>query len=413
MRNRTRLMNVLMVVSLIVCVLPTPSVAFAAEDVVFQNVGDTYEFGHFTIEAIVLNANAESFNENPEFSLYSINDYNSIVPNAYSDTCNGVTSEEFPNNCSTMYLIVTEDYALLIDLGNGPTATAKNHGEDPDDPTVIAKLNEEYLSIVNELIGDRVLKIAVTHNHGDHIGYRTAFETSKGIEVFFPAVDYNKPYFGNNFAVTTFTPGECSIGLGNGISVDTIWAGGHTAGSTIFAISVPVVSYEYDADRKPVSSSATYIVFGGDAIGSGGGVWLFNQGALEMMAQSLPGVVAALEAYNTYNDYLAEEVKSDASIEIMGGHNWQRVSRFGRLNMGLEFVKNLNTMMGLIKEGKWVEEGYEGKTEVELLKAGYVVHYNWGIEHFLGESMYYGTNIADVCCVDSNIAALNAFAGIE
>ena len=121
---------------------------------------------------------------------------------------------------------------------------------------------------------------------------------------FFPAVDYNKPYFGNNFAVTTFTPGECSIGLGNGISVDTIWAGGHTAGSTIFVISVPVVSYEYDADRKPVSSSAKYIVFGGDAIGSGSGVWLFNQGALEMMAQSLPGVVAALEAYNTYNDYL-------------------------------------------------------------------------------------------------------------
>ena len=133
MRNRTRLMNVLMVVSLIVCVLPTPSVAFAAEDVVFQNVGDTYEFGHFTIEAIVLNANAESFNENPEFSLYSINDYNSIVPKAYSDTCNGLTSEEFPNNCSTMYLIVTEDYACSL-IWKWPDSDGEKHGEDRSDP---------------------------------------------------------------------------------------------------------------------------------------------------------------------------------------------------------------------------------------------------------------------------------------
>jgi hypothetical protein len=68
----------------------TPVLAAEPE---FSGVGSTYEYGHFTVEAIALDANSEDFNENASFTVYSINDYTAAVPMADSYDANGATTE--------------------------------------------------------------------------------------------------------------------------------------------------------------------------------------------------------------------------------------------------------------------------------------------------------------------------------
>src|SRR5699024_10508427 len=121
-----------------------------------------------------------------------------------------------------------------------------------------------------------------------------------------------------------FTPGEMTIDLGNGVTLDTIWAGGHTAGSTVYAINVPEVQYAYDDQGNAVSSKGVFYVFVGDAIGSGHGVYIFSYEGLAMLAESVPGVVDKLETYTTYEDGLSEEARTDGNISVLGGHGWQK-----------------------------------------------------------------------------------------
>ena len=64
----------------------------AAAEPELNRAGETYEYGHFTAEAIVVDANSEDFNENADFTVYSINDYTEAVPMADGYDANGVTS---------------------------------------------------------------------------------------------------------------------------------------------------------------------------------------------------------------------------------------------------------------------------------------------------------------------------------
>lgn len=400
------------VVSVILCVLlmltASVSMASAAD---MSTAGALWQTQHFTAESVTGNANTEDFNPNPEFAIYSINDYSEAVPYAYSDTSNGVASAERPNNCASMYMVLSKDVALVIDLGNGAAATAGNFGEDKQNADVTAAIDAEFKQLVTDLADGRQLVFAITHNHGDHLGYRTAFADTEGIKVYFPKADYTKEYFGANFDVVLFDPGELTIDLGNGVTVETIWAGGHSAGSTVFAVNVPHVQYQYGTNGKPVSSTGVFHVFGGDAIGSGAGVWIFSADALKMLSESIPGVVAKLETYNTYSDGLSEAPCTDGTINVLGGHGWQKFGRFGELTMDIEFVRNLQTALEIAAKGEWVDEGNDTSKEAQLLAEGNVVLYNWGMEHWLGNTIYYGKDISRVNGVDLNMNALNTYAG--
>lgn len=228
-----------------------------------------------------------------------------------------------------------------------------------------------------------------------------------------PLSSYGEEYFGENFDVQLFTPGEMTIDLGNGVTLDTIWAGGHTAGSTVYAINVPEVQYAYDDQGNAVSSKGVFYVFGGDAIGSGHGVYIFSYEGLAMLAESVPGVVDKLETYTTYEDGLSEEARTDGNISVLGGHGWQKYGRFGELTMDVDFVRNLETLLEISATGEWVDEGSDTSNEQQLLSEGNVVLYKWEGESWLGSTIYYGTDISRVNGIDLNIEALNAYAGVE
>lgn len=375
--------------------------------------GDKYESGHFTVRAIAVNANSEEFNENADFTAYSINDYTEEVPMADSYDANGATSD---NNTATMYLVMDEDTAVLIDLGNGAASTAAHFGEDGEDQEVLDALNAEYKELIYSLTGDRELSIAITHNHGDHLGYLSAL-AGENIKLYFPETDYTESVvetygdLSETYDLETYAPGELTISLGDGLELSTLSCAGHTDGSTIYVLETPLVTYEYDEAGEATGSSAQYLIFSGDALGSGSSAWIFSVDGINTLAESIGPVYDTLATYTSYNDYLSEEPKNDAAILIEGGHEWQITNRFGDMTMGLEYVENLKTLTEKVKAGDWVEEGYEDMTLEELLQEGYAV--TKPLEHaFLDTTVYYGTELTNVAGMSTSLAAMEEAAGI-
>lgn len=387
--------------------LCTPVLAAEPE---FNAVGDTYEYGHFTVQALALNANSEEFNENTDFSLYSINDYTAEVPWADSYDANGATSD---NNTATMYVITTENKAILVDLGNGAAATASHFGEDAENEEVLDALNAEYKDLVMSLAGGRDLEIAITHNHGDHIGYFPAL-AGEGLKMYFPAEDYTEQFIENNgdfaeiYDLELFTPGELTL-TADDLDIETLLCSGHTAASTIFILDTPVVSYEYNDAGEATDSSAEYMVLSGDAVGSGSSGWIFSLDGLKTLAENIGPVYDKLASYTNYNDYPGEEEKTDATISLLGGHAWQTTNRFGDMNMDLTNIASLKSLLEQIPEGKWVADGFEDKSIEELLQEGYVV--TKPLEHpRLDTTIYYGPDLATVAGITTSMEALNEWA---
>lgn len=299
---------------------------------VFDGYGSKYEYGHFTVEATVIDANSEEHNPNPSFSLYHIMDYTKEVPYADSMDTNGATND---NNTASMYLITSGKDALLVDLGNGPAATAMHFGEDAEDAAVLEKINTEYRDLILSLTEDRNLKIAITHKHGDHVGYSTAFE-GLGYTVLFPEGDVDdkiKERFAS-YEFQTFMPGEFTIQVGE-IALDTILCPGHTDASTIYVINTPLITYNYDASN----ATATYLSLIGDAIGSGSSVWIFSLDGLNQLNEGIDAVVEKLESYTSFDAGLGAGEETGAKVLFLGGHGWQYVNRFGTMNMDIEYAK--------------------------------------------------------------------------
>lgn len=368
----------------------------------FSQTGDTWEYGHFTVKAIALNANSEEINENPDFTVYEIDDYTKEVPMADSYDANGATVD---NNTASMYMIVTDEKALLIDMGNGAAATAMHFGEDTENQDVLKGLEVEYKEVINTLAGDRELEIAVTHNHGDHLGYYNAL-AGNNLKLYFPEGDYTeditKKYgdFSQMYNLELFTPGEFEIVLNENLSLNTISCPGHTNASTIYVLDVPVVTYQTDKNGEYTDSSANYLVFSGDALGSGSSGWIFSAEGLKELMDSIEPVYEKLASYNSYKDYLGKEEK-EAGILIKGGHSWQTTNRFGEMSMDLSYVNSMKELCEKIKEGKWVKDGEEGKSIDELLKEGKLV--TKPLEHpLLDTTIYYGEEPSSIAAITTS-----------
>ena len=376
----------------------------------FEKAGDKYEYGHFTVNAVVLNGNGEDFNGNPSFSIYQIDDYTAAVPWADGYDANGVTSD---NNTASMYVVVTENHALVIDLGNGRSSTAGHFGEDAGDEAVLAGIDAEYNALVKALAGGREISVAITHNHGDHTGFRTAL-ANEGYTIYFPEVDYTERMqqslaLEESYDLVTFIAGEFDITLDD-ITIKTIDCKGHTTGSTMFLITTPVVSYAYDASGAAVSSSAIYYLFSGDAIGSGGSVWIFSQSAFDQLASVIDAVYDELATYTNYNDFLGGEEKTDAVLRVEGGHGWQVTNMFGDMAMNLEFVGNLRDLCKIVPTGEWeVSDNTKDGLGALLLdgKAATKAADSW-----LNTTIYYGSNPEAIAAINTTQAVLDAVAGI-
>jgi len=398
-------------IALLILCMSLPALAEAPAPV-FEKAGDKYEYGHFTVNAVVLNGNSEEFNGNASFSIYQIDDYTAAVPWADGYDANGVTND---NNTASMYVVTTANNALVIDLGNGRAATAGHFGEDREDEKVLAAIDAEYHALIKALAGDREISVAITHNHGDHTGFHTAL-ANEGYTMYFPEVDYTdriKQSLGDlslTYDLITFTAGEYEIALDD-ITVKTIDCKGHTNGSTMFLITTPVVSYEYDASGAPVSSSATYYLFSGDAIGSGGSVWIFSKAAFDLLASVIGDVYDELATYTNYNDYLGGEEKADAKLRVEGGHGWQVITRFGDMAMDLDFIGNLRDLCKIVPTGEWVaSEDAEGKTLEDLLLEGKAA--TKAAQSWLDTTIYYGQELETIAGITTTMKTLKEIAGI-
>ncbi len=360
------------------------------------------ESAHFTVETIVSNANSEEINQNPDFTVYEIDDYTKETPMADSYDANGATED---NNTASMYLVTTDKKAVLIDMGNGAAVTATHFGEDAENKEVLSALEKEYKELIDTLVGDRELEIAVTHNHGDHLGYYSAL-AGNNIKLYFPEGDYTDAVvekygdLSKVYNLELFTPGEFDIALSDDLNLNTISCAGHTDASTLYVLDVPVVSYETDKNGEYSGSSAQYLVFTGDALGSGSSGWIFTAEGMKKLMDSIGPVYDKLASYNSYNDYLGEESK-EAGILIKGGHSWQTTNRFGEMSMDLSYVKSMKDLCEKIKEGNWVKDGDEGKSIEELLKEGKLV--TKPLEHpFLNVTIYYGEEPSSIAGITTS-----------
>lgn len=237
--------------------------------------------------------------------VYHIEDSNDSNPAGYHYDEDGNSSGT--NNCSDMYLVTGTDKALLIDLSNAvrwdETAT------------------ESLRSIVYEEAGDRQLYVTVTHRHGDHLGMLPAFADDPDALFWLPQAEMEGV---DRFPAdrTTYFPENESFDLGGGFVINTLEVPGHTDHSTLFFVK--------DKD----------IVFSGDAIGSGSGVWLFN-------AESFPVYIDGVKNLISYIENPANNIDKEKLI-IYGGHYWQR----GSLEkLTSQYIYDMRTLIDEIGSG--------------------------------------------------------------
>ena len=214
-----------------------------------------------------------------EKNVWHIQDYNAANPAGEAFDADG--NKTHFNNCSDIYLIAGEKEALLIDLSN-PVNWADNAAE-------------SLRAIIAERTAGKPLTVTFTHNHGDHTGMLPAFVDDPEVRFALPQADFMRlaerfPEAQRRF----YREGEV-FDLG-GLQVEAIAVPGHTAGSMVFLLQ------GHD------------LLFTGDAVGSGHGVWLFNEDAFNNYVSAVPHLIATLE----------ERGVDPGKLQIYGGHYWQK-----------------------------------------------------------------------------------------
>jgi len=256
--------------------------------------------------------------------VYNIQDANNQNPPGVHTGEDG--KETGMNNCSDMYLILGSKKALLVDLSNKIDWY--------DNPA------ERLREIINRKIGNRKLIITVTHNHGDHLGMLPAFVNDPEVEFWVPEDDFSPDK--NLFPAgrTVYFSKGASLDLGKQRIVETFLLPGHTPGSTLFILK------------------NENLVFSGDALGSGGGLWLFDYDSFDRFYGN----------FRSFMEYLRTP-GNNMSIEkltLWGGHSWQKRS----LNkLGKDYLEHMENLLEQIAAG--VAESTPYSTFIPSLNANF------------------------------------------
>lgn len=216
------------------------------------------------------------------------------------------------NNCSDMYLITGKDKVLLIDLSNFIKW----------DTTAVRSLR----SIVYSEKGGKDLYITITHFHGDHTGMLPAFKDDPNAVFWIPAEEFKEKGIFPNERTIPF-PEKASLDLGGGYIINSFEVPGHSPHSTIFFLK------------------GKNLVFTGDAIGSGNGVWLFSYNSFMLYKESINKLIK-------YIRDPANEVDTE-KLTVYGGHYWQKGERE---NLTAQYIFDMQTLIEKIAEGKADEE---------------------------------------------------------
>ena len=245
-------------------------------------------------------------------NVYHIQDYNHENPAGEEFDADGKLTHF--NNCSDIYLVVGEQEALLIDLSN-PIDWADNAAE-------------SLRALVAERVAGKPLTITFTHNHGDHTGMLPAF-LEEDVRFALPERDFRR--LAERFPADKYrfiNEGEI-FDLG-GYQVEAIAVPGHTDGSTVYLLK------------------GQDLLFTGDAIGSGHGVWIFNENGFNQYVSAVPHLIAALEERGVNPD----------KLQVYGGHYWQKdwlKLPKGR-ELGMDYIRDMKAVLDEMEAGKAATE---------------------------------------------------------
>ena len=246
-------------------------------------------------------------------NVYHIQDYNSSNPAGEEFDADGKLTHF--NNCSDIYLLVGEEKALIIDLSN-PIDWADNAAE-------------SLRSLVAERTEGKPLTIAFTHEHGDHTGMLPAFVEDSEVDFALPEGDF--AWFAERYpdAKARFI-GEGEIFDLGGMEVEAVAVPGHTNGSTVYLLK----------DQN--------LLFTGDAVGSGHGVWIFNEDGFNQYVTAVPYLI----------EFLKEHEVDQASLRIYGGHYWQKdwLNLPEGTELGMEYLLDMKELLDEMEAGNAAAE---------------------------------------------------------
>ncbi len=216
------------------------------------------------------------------------------------------------NNCSDMYLLVGRDRALLIDLSNAIKW----------DDTAVSSLQ----SLVGEEIGARKLHIAVTHYHGDHTGMLPAFKDNPAVTFWIQTDEFKGREI---FPADRTVPigGDSSLDLGGGFVVDALKIPGHTDHSTAYFLR------------------GQNLLFSGDGLGSGNGVWIFSADGFAKYRRTLDRLISYIR--NPAN------AVDESQLIVFGAHYWQKREKE---KLTMTYILDMQKLIGEIKAGTAREE---------------------------------------------------------
>ena len=243
-------------------------------------------------------------------NVYHIQDYNRANPAGEAFDADGKLTHF--NNCSDIYLIVGTDEALVIDLSN-PIDWADNAAE-------------SLRTLITERTGDKPVTVAFTHSHGDHTGMLPAMLEMPGVRFAITQADFARYADRIPEDRREFIREGKTFELG-GMTVQTIAVPGHTPGSVVYFLQ------------------GHNLLFTGDAVGSGHGVWIFNEDGFNQYVSAVPHLIAWLEDP-------ANGVNLDA-LQIYGGHYWQKdwlKLPKGR-ELGMEYLREMKQVLDDMEKG--------------------------------------------------------------
>jgi glyoxylase-like metal-dependent hydrolase (beta-lactamase superfamily II) len=259
---------------------------------------------------LVGNAQAQVVESGP-YTVYTISEGIYHIEDATTDRPAGIKrlqdGNTSMNNSSDMYLVTGKKRALLIDLSNFLKYDSN--------------AAEKLRSIVYERTGDRELLITITHNHGDHTGMLSAFREEKRAKFWLPAAELKGV---NLFPEdrTILFPENSTIELDENTIINTLELPGHTEHGTIFLLK------------------GRDIIFSGDALGSGSGVWLFNYESFIAYDKSIDKLIKYIE--NPSN------IINRQNLVLYGGHYWQK-DYYEKLTA--EYIYDMRTLIKRIRDG--------------------------------------------------------------
>lgn len=248
-------------------------------------------------------------------SVYHIQDFNHNNP--AGETFDESGAKTHFNNCSDIYLLAGSEKALLIDLSNYVQW----------DSTACESLR----TLVADRIKGKPLTITFTHNHGDHTGMLPAFIDDPEVEFALPRIDFEalEDRFPN--VRYWFYDEGLTFSLG-GMNVNTVLVPGHTHGSMVFDL----VGHD--------------MIFTGDAIGSGHGVWIFNTEGYKEYVEAVPHLIEYIQ--NPANGI------DTSKLTVWGGHYWQKDWFNDRevKDLDWQYILDMQTLITQIKNGEAYHE---------------------------------------------------------